>query len=532
MIIQTIEQQLKNAVYHIHPDFAGAISVTPARDIRFGDYSTNIAFALGKQAGRSPREIAEELASYAYESLAEIAVVSIPDGAPYINFTLTAAGWQKVVQSLIEAGEKIGSSNIRRGMEVVLEFISANPTGPLTLANGRGGFAGDAMANVLTHTGATVEREYYYNDSGNQILELGRSVLAARAGVEIEGGYKGPYVQELAQRIDEHDAYRAGQLAATYIFENWIKPMIARMGVAFTRFTSEQSLIDEHVVDEVMQLLKKEGLIFEAEGAVWLRTTLYGDDKDRVMRRTDGTYTYFAKDIAYHWHKIRRNPSQMITIVGADHFSEAKALDMVVRNVLKPVAEWEGEFRQPIIQFVRLLKNGQEVRMSKRAGNFVTIDDLLDEVNTDVARFLFLMRDLNTHMDFDLDVAREASDKNPVFYVQYAYVRAKHILEKHADEIVGPDKIDLSDTERQLMIQLLAFPQLVEEVAQSLQVHKLPHYAIDLARIFHAFYSEHPVLTAEAGQKHQRLALVQLTYRTLSQALGLMGVSQPDRMVA
>ena len=527
--LQTIIDQVVRSQY---PQYQGEVSVVVNRNLEYGDYATPVAFNLSKELGQSPAAIAHALVQPFQEAVAGVAVVSVPEGSPFINFRLTEAGYTQLMTQALETQNVLIDRAKYTPLRVLIEFISANPTGPLTLANGRGGFSGDALANCFTFAGASVEREYYYNDSGNQIMELGRSVVAARKGEEIEGGYKGPYIQELSKIVTVEDPYTSGQESATYIFNHWIKPMIARMGVNFTRYASEQSLIDEGIVDAVVAMLHTHGLLYDADGALWLRTTDYGDDKDRVMRRTDGTYTYLMKDIAYHWHKIQRNPTHMFTIVGADHYAEAKTLDMIVRHILAPAANWNGQFIQPIIQFVRLMQDGKEVKMSKRAGNFVTIDDLLDEINPDVARFFFLMRDLSSSMDFDLTLARDASDKNPVYYVQYALVRAKHILESNTENTSSTlATADLSTEERQLLLHLLSFSPLVEEVLETYATHKLPYYAIDLAKHFHAFYAKHPVLKADSIQRSQRLALTQLTHQSLVHVLHLMGVSQPDRMV-
>lgn len=397
-----------------------------------------------------------------------------------------------------------------------------------------GGYHGDALANVFKYAGATVEREYYNNDSGNQIMELGQSIISARDGIEIEKGYKGEYIQVLAHNITATDPYEAGKQAATSILESSIKPTINRMGIAFDRFSSEQALLDKGMVQKVIDIVTKLSLTYEKDGALWLKATQIGDEKDRVLRRSDelGNYTYLAKDIAYHWDKINRGYSDIVTIVGADHFTEAKILENVVKNILAPKAEWEGQFTQPIIQFVRLIRDGQEIKMSKRAGTYITVNDLLDEIPSDVARFFFLMRDLNSHMDFDLTLARDSSDKNPVFYVQYAFVRAKHILEKAGAERTHWSTENLNDEERKLLIHIFSFPKIIASITKTYDVHTLAYYALDLAKCFHAFYALHPVLQAEQQIRQRRLILTRITYEVLKQSLTLLGISHPERMIS
>lgn len=521
-----LDQQLKTVVSELYPDFSGPVELSLNHDIALGDYATPVAFAIAQQVGGNASEIAGEIAQkLSNDSL----VATVSSRAPFINITLSPSSWQELalhITSIEPSSEK---------KRVNVEFISANPTGPLTLANARGGYAGDAIANILKFTGSDVEREYYYNDSGNQIMELGRSIVAAKEEIEIEGGYKGGYIEELAQKIDETDPYQAGVKAADYIFTNWIKPMIDRMGIHFDTYKSEQSLIDDGIVDKVSALLTEKELVYEKDGALWLKVKQFSDtEEDRVLKRSDmdGTYTYLMKDIAYHFDKIKRNYTDLVTIVGADHFTEMKTLELIVNQILAPAAEWKGEFHLSIIQFVRLIENGQEVKMSKRAGTYITINDLLDQVNSDVARFFFLMRDLDSAMDFDLTIARETSDKNPVYYVQYAYVRAKHILEKAEETVPALSSAPLNEDERKILLHISQFSSVITNITETYDVHKLTYYTIELAKLFHSFYAKYPVLKADGDEKQNRLTVTHLTFETLKTALSFLGISQPDRMVA
>jgi arginyl-tRNA synthetase len=527
----TLDQQLKTIVSELYPDYSGPIELSLNHNISLGDFASPVAFAIAKQTGGNAAQIADTVAQ---KLNSDSIAATVSTGAPFINFTLSAEAWAEL-HDLVRLEMGPNPRSLISGKKVNVEFISANPTGPLTLANARGGYAGDALANILKFAGAEVEREYYYNDSGNQIMELGRSIVAARDEIEIEGGYKGGYVQELAQKIDESDPYAAGMKGADYIFTNWIKPMVDRMGIEFDNYKSEQSLIDDGIVDQVIALLKERELIYEKDGALWLKVKQFSNtEEDRVLKRSDkdGTYTYLLKDIAYHYDKIRRSYTDLITIVGADHFTEMKALELIVNQILAPSTEWKGEFHLSIIQFVRLIENGQEVKMSKRAGTYITIDDLLDQINSDVARFFFLMRDINSSMDFDLSIARETSDKNPVYYVQYAYVRAKHILEKADNTPNELSNASLNEDERKILLQISQFSTVIANIVKSHEVHKLTYFTIELAKLFHSFYSKYPVLKSESDEKQNRLVITHLTFETLKTALSLLGISQPDRMVA
>lgn len=530
--LETLNRALRAAVEKHFPQFTDAVEFEPAANIRHGDWASVAAFNIGRGLGLSPHAVATTLAAELNDRLAKRASFSVLPNAPYINARLANSMWRDVLAAARETSEQLTDHSRLFGY-VVVEFISANPTGPLTLANGRGGFYGDALANILEAVGAKVEREYYFNDSGNQIMALGRSVEAARLkSPPVADGYTGPYIQEIAARIPTFgDPYDVGRQAADMIFNDWIKPAITRMGVTFTRYTSEQSLVDTGQVAGLLQDLKRAKLVYEKDGAAWLKTTELGDDKDRVIRRSDGAETYLLKDLAYHREKIARRPSHIVTLVGADHFAEAKVLAMIIRSVIAPQNDWDGEFVQPIIQFVRLIRDGREVSMSKRAGAYVTIDDLFDEINPDVARFFFLLRDLDSHMDFDLSLAKEQSEKNPVFYVQYAYVRAKHIMEKHSADI-NLTTVELSDDERLLAVKLLCFPLVIDAILKTWSVHQLAHYAIEVSRLFHRFYARYPVLQAAAPYRDQRLVLTAMTSAVLTRTLSLMGISRPDRMVA
>lgn len=526
--MQDLRHRLKEAVRELYPHYDGPVTIDVKKDREDFEYSTPVVFALAKQAGVSPNEIANRLVPVLQEKCGDMVRVFTADGAPpFINFTLSENFWRQVLtQKNIEIPQFLESQR------ALLEFISANPTGPLTLANARGGYSGDALARVLTLAGADVEREYYVNDTGNQIRQLGKSILAKQSNTEIEDGYKGQYINELANHIHGKSEEEVGEKAARYILEHWIQPSIQKMGVSYDRFFSEKELVEQGTVEHIFDLLERHKMTYSADGAMWLRTTDFGDDKDRVVKRSDGTFTYFMTDIAYHWDKLQRGYDTVVTMVGSDHFVEARALEAVITKILAPTARWQGQFVQPIYQFVRLIEDGKEVKMSKRSGTFVTLDDLLSEIPSDVARFFFVSHSLTNAMDFDLTLAKKQSDENPVYYVQYAYVRAKHILEKvDASLLPAVQSVNLDAEERRLLLHIMELPQIIEEITAKYEVHTLAHYAVELAKLFHAFYAKHPVLKADVAARAQRLALTKQTLITLELVLQTIGVSQPDHMM-
>jgi arginyl-tRNA synthetase len=503
------------------------IEVTYPKNRGFGDYASNIAMVLVRLVGKSPMEIAETLKGKL--ELKEIEKIEV--AAPgYLNFSLSASYLQAKVKQVGEEGANFGDSNLGHGIKVNNEFISANPTGPLTVGNGRGGFCGDALARVLRKTGFVVTNEYYVNDAGEQILKLGHSVLKDEEAV-----YGGEYIEELHAKFGAiQDVREVGKQAAEYVLEEMIKETVSdKMQIAFDVWISERKdVVESGDVDKALASLEEKGLTYEQEGAVWLKTSEFGDDKDRVLVKQDGTRTYFASDCGYILNKIERGFQVLVESWGADHHGYI--------NRFKAAAQmlgFEGELRFIIVQLVKLVKDGKEVRMSKRAGNVVTIDELIEKVGHDVTRFFFLMHAPDTHMNFDLGLAEEQSQKNPVYYVQYAHARIASILRKaeeanfslegsmeHSHLLVRPK-------EWELMKDLALFPEFVEEIAESYEVHKLPHYAIRLADKFHSFYNECKVIDEENPELTEaRLQLVKAVKIVLAETLHLIGVDAPERM--
>lgn len=505
------------------PEFA----VDYAKDEKFGDYATNVAMVLRKALKKNPVEIAEQVALKLREKSAEN-FTKIEVVAPgYINFFLAPKYLQNKVAEIVAVQEKFGDSELGKNIQVNNEFISANPTGPLHLGNGRGGFYGDSLSRVLRKSGYAVTNEYYVNDAGEQVVKLGHSVLQ-----DAEAVYAGEYINELQKKYAELKDVRAvGSAAAADILEQTIKKTVTgKMQVSFDKWVSEKKLYEDGLVEEAIATLEKKGLTFKEEGALWLRTTQFGDDKDRVLIKKDGQKTYFASDCGYILDKMRRGAEIIIESWGADHHgyvgrfkAAAKALGFV------------GKLRFVIVQLVRLVKDGQEVRMSKRAGNVVYIDDLIAEIGHDVTRFFFLMYSPDTHMNFDLGLAKEQSQKNPVFYVQYAHARICSILRKAEEIGLAAGEVDLQKlaTEKELSLirELDRFAELVAEIAESYEVHKLPHYAIRLADKFHSFYNEVKVIDeTDRVTTRARLNLVNAVKIVLAETLRLIGVSAPDKM--
>ncbi len=532
----TIKEAVQKALLRLS---AGDISfsVERAEKLEHGDYATNAALLATKALKKSPMEIAEQLKSeLGHSKELEGFVGKIEFAKPgFVNFFLSQKFLQRSVGEVLKAKEKFGRGKSKEHINI--EFISANPTGPLTLANGRGGFYGDALGNVLRFAGAKAEKEYYINDAGNQIRTLGDSVLASAGLVpkkeeHYQGGYIAPYAKEFSADLQKYadDPEGLGKKVASAILSREIKPSVKKVGIVFDRWTSEDSDIRKKgLVERALQEFAKKGLTYEKEGAVWLKTSEFGDTEDRVLVKSEGKdYTYLAVDIAYHLEKWKRGFSKLITIWGADHHGAVARLNAAMQMFGKP------EVHIILMQLVRLMENGEEVRMSKRAGTYVTMDELLDEVGRDVARFFFLMREPNSHMDFDLTLAKEHSQKNPVFYVQYAYARLSNILKTARERGDRKAKRDLSllrkPEEFALIKMLLQFPELVEDVARTYEVQRLPQYALHLAAAFHKFYDTTRVIDIDRNVSMARLMLVQATKTVLENTLKLMGISAPERL--
>lgn len=535
MIKYQIKETVKKEVEKAFPKAGDFNFTVEAAEPKYGDYSTNVAMILAKRVGEQPMGIASRITEQLKnETVFETVEVAKPG---FINFKIAPIFLQNQISEIIKAGEKYGNSDLGQDLKVNIEFISANPTGPLTLGNGRGGYAGDCLANVLEAFGAQVEREYYINDRGAQIIKLGHSVLQDKEAV-----YRGEYIEKLKDLISHYhtEQYRSGKpeeigrLAAAIMMEESIKKTIQKMGITFDRWFSESALY-RGAVEDAVGMLATHGLTYKKEGALWLKTTDYGDDKDRVLITKEKEFTYFASDIAYHWDKIRRGYNLLIDFWGADHHGYVGRMQAAI-EILKKEADWSGELKILIAQLVRLMSRGQEIKMSKRLGTYITLDELIDEVGPDVTRFFFLERGLDTHMDFDLDLAKERSEKNPVYYIQYAYARIASIMTKFKRQNVNLKmtgqnvKLIKEPAEIALVKELIKLPDIIIETAEDYQVQRLPYYAIELATKFHNFYEKCRVISADKNLTAARLELIKATQIVLKKTLDLMGISAPEKM--
>ncbi|MFH0936722.1 MAG: arginine--tRNA ligase [Candidatus Daviesbacteria bacterium] len=541
MIKQKLEENLKRVIERLgYPTTDIILSIS--RNSEFGDYSSNIALQLAKLKSevseQTPAEIAneilEELKSldFTRDNLSEIKIA----GQGFLNFFIKKEFWQEDLKEILKEGKDFGKNDVGSGKKIQVEFISANPTGPLTLANGRGGAVGDTLANVLSWSNYLVNRQFYVNNTGNQIRMLGESVLSALGKFPSkEEHYKGEYIKELAEifkKDQDLDPLELGEKVAQYLLEHEIKPAIERLGVNFNEFYSEKSVYERDLIKKTAELLKEKGLVYEKEGALWFKASEFGDEKDRVLITSEEARgriepTYFLADVAHHLDDLEKGYVKRINLLGADHHGYGER----IKGVMEALG-FEKRVEIIFFQFVRLFKGGKEVRMSKRAGNFVTLDELLEAVGKDVARFFFLMYSPDSHIDFNLDLAKEKSEKNPVYYVQYAHARMANILKKAENESkLVNNELLTEKAETNLIRHLISLPDLVREISDSYQVQHLTTYAITLADLFHRFYEQCPVLGAESEKlKEARLALVFAGKIVLGNVLKLLEIEAPERM--
>ena len=505
----------------------GKIAIDHPKNGQFGDYSTNIAMVLAKKVGKSPMEVAGVLMSVISQLVADEAYfekmeVVMPG---YINFYLATQYLQESVLHINEQGEHFGDSQIGKGIRINNEFISGNPTGPLHVGNGRAGFFNDTLTKVLRKNGFSVDNEYYINDAGGQVIKLGHSVLK-----DSEAVYTGEYIEQLHVKYgDLSDVREIGFLSSQEIVESIIKKTVSEgMKISYDIWTSEKSIQEKGLVTKAINTFKEHGFTYESEGALWLKTSDFGDEKDRVLIKSNGEKSYFASDCGYLLDKIDRKYDRMILSLGADHHGYVARMKAAASEL-----GFAGDFRIVLSQMVRLVKDGKEVRMSKRAGNVVYIDDLLEEFGHDVSRFFFLMYSPDTHMNFDMGLAQERSQKNPVFYVQYAHARICSILKNAENPVNSKEYVQLLHHEKELALikELNKFPQLVEEIADSYAAHKLAHFAISVADKFHSFYDACRVIDASSPELTKaRLLLVNAARIVLAETLRLIGVDALEKM--
>lgn len=475
-----------------------------------GDYSTNIAL----RTKTDPQKIVSALKDN--PMFKEITVA----GPGFINLVLSEKCLQEELEEIIKSKKDYGQLKIGKNERIQVEFISANPTGPFTVANARGGPLGDVLANVLKKAGFEVEKAYYVNDAGVQITALGHSVLKDKEAV-----YKGEYIDDLSKKIKESDPNKAGRLAAREIIENFLKKTVEKLNIKYDEWIFESDIYKSGRVDKILSFLKDNGLIYQKEGAQWLKSTKFGDKRDRVLIKSDGNRTYLLGDIALHQYKFEEKKfDKVINIWGTDHHGDVPGLQAGVEAI-----NHKGKLEIILTQMMAIMKKGERQRMSKRAGVYVLMDELLEEVGPDAVRFFFLQRSADTHFNFDVDLAKEQSNKNPVYYVQYAYARMSSILRK--TKLAGKTFKGLNHpAEIALIRHLIRFPEIIEDTARDYQVQRLPHYSLNLANAFHKFYEECRVLDDDKELAQARINLVRASQIVLKNSLDVMGVEAPEKM--
>jgi arginyl-tRNA synthetase len=584
---QSLEALIHHAVHKLQQEslldtaLQADVQITHTRDSSHGDFATNIALMLAKPAGRNPRELAQAIVA-ALPADKHVYKVEIA-GPGFINFFLHRLSALDVVRLVLERGDRYGSSEIGKGQKVQIEFVSANPTGPLHVGHGRGAAYGATVASLMRAVGFEVDCEYYVNDAGRQMNILAASVwLRYLQQLQIElpfpsNGYKGEYIHDIAATLvkehgnafvresaqilqdipaDEPDggdkeihidalierakkllgeaAWRVVFLAGLDSILADIADDLADFGVRFEHWYSEQSLADRDLINTAVKQLRDAGHVYEDKGALWFRSTAFGDEKDRVVIRDNGQATYFASDIAYHMDKFARGYQRVINIWGADHHGYVPR----VKAAIKALGENESKLDILLVQFAILYRGGERVQMSTRSGSFVTLRELREEVGNDAARFFYVLRKCEQHMDFDLDLAKSQSNDNPVYYIQYAHARVCSVLRQLAEKglqhdiAAGNDSLaELTEShETELAGQLAKFPEVVEKAALNAEPHLLAHYLRELANLFHTYYNAHPFIVEETSLRNARLNLISATRIVIRNGLDLLGVSAPESM--
>jgi len=530
------------------------VQYPPANQSSLGDYASPVALTVGKKIGKNPMEVAKTIFNHIQTGEIFTKVEIVDPG--FINFFLNAEWLTKKLDDVTEEGEQFGGNNQGNGQTINLEFVSANPTGMPTFGNGRALFWADALGRVLEKSGWAVTREYYINDVGNQVRIFGESILRTilrRKGIEVdfpENMYQGEDVKMVAEKVEElytedekHDFTESdlaneefigtvAEKSVAVVIEEIKKMIEEKCKVHFDVWFSERTLHEKGEVTAVLEKLKKEGLTYEKDDALWFKSTEFGDDKDRVLVKSDGRPTYFVPDIAYHLDKLGRGFTKIVDFWGADHHGDMSRLLAGVKAAGGNVEK----IKIILTQMVAVIEGGERKKMSKRAGTAIPLDKMVDEAGLSAARFILNMNSLSSHLDFDVELAKEQSDRNPVYYVQYAYVRLASILRKAKEQnildgVIPPPVRDVvpltKPAEHELMRQIFRFPEVVEDVAVSWEVHHLPHYTIELARAIHFFYDTVPVLNNENRNEQITLILLVLAARqTLGNILDLLGVEK------
>ena len=526
------------------------------RDPSHGDLATNIAMVLSKRAGMAPRD----LAAAVIERIPENTVISQCDiaGPGFINFHISQASNLEVVKNILDAGASFGRTNEGEGKRVQVEFVSANPTGPLHVGHGRGAAIGDALCRLLDNAGWSVYSEFYYNDAGQQISNLALSVKARLDGIEPgdeawpKDGYQGDYIREVARAYADGETVAAADrtIAASGNIEDlddiqafsvaWLRREqdqdLKAFSVNFDCYFLESSLYTSNAVEDTVNTLIANGHTYEQDDALWLRTTDFGDDKDRVMRKREGGYTYFVPDVAYHLNKWERGFERVINEQGADHHSTITRVRAGIQGLNKNIPEGWPDY--VLHQMVTVMRDGEEVKLSKRAGSYVTLRDLIDEVGRDATRFFLTARAATSQLTFDIDLALSKSNENPVYYIQYAHARICSVQRKAAEQFDnwtsanGLDHLDqlTQDEEQALALVLSKYPEVVAGATKRLEPHAVANYLRDVAAAFHSFYNQHKIIDDDSAVSLARLALATATQQVIANGLHILGVSAPEAM--
>ena len=550
VLVALLERSIQSAIAAgLLSAAAPRIEVEWTKDPSHGDYASNVAMILASQNRKNPREIAKIISEGIDDSMQVLEKVEIA-GPGFLNFFIREGCWSSLLKSVDSQGDRYGSAGFGKGRRIQVEFVSANPTGPLHIGHARGAVVGDVMANILAAVGYDVFREYYINDAGNQMNNLGKSVLLryrellGRTGDFPEGCYKGDYIRDLAaellkregERYLDMDDEEAIPLLTTYagaaILEG-IKEDLRIFGVVFDLYFSESELYREDGVKSLLRTLQEKDFIYSEGNALWFRTTAFGDEKDRVVVRQNGDPTYFAADIAYHRNKFLRGFETVIDIWGADHHGYIPRMSAAVQAL----GQEKDALKVILVQLVNLLRDGRPVAMSTRSGEFDTLRQVVDEVGKDAARYNFLMRRSDSHLDFDLELAKRQSNENPVYYVQYAYARICSIIRMAAERGFAPPLYDNAEVgllklpeEIELIKAITRFPEVVDGAARTLEPHRLTFYLNDIAAIFHSYYNKNKVISDDGALTEARLFLVKSVRTVLKNALTLLGVSTPEKM--
>lgn len=525
------------------------IVVEEPKDDKLGDFATTVAMQLAKPEKKNPREIAEKICAAIESDSGQVESARVA-GPGFINLKMSADFFLNQLKEAAGKGQDFGRCYVGEGKKVLVEFVSANPTGPLHVGHGRGAAVGHALACILKMAGFDVTTEYYINDVGNQMNTLGRSTwlrykeLLGKPVQFPQEGYQGDYIRDIAREIidrdgeihlnkSDEDALTFFRQYATQSILNGIKEDLKTFRVEFDHWFSEQTLHEDRSVDQALDWLRNKGYIYEKDGATWLKTSEFDDDSDRVLIKQGGEKTYFCADIAYHKNKVDRGFEMLLDLWGADHHGYVPRM----KSVLKMMGFGEEVFKVILVQFVTLRRGGERVSMSTRSGEFVTLADVVKEVGVDATRFFFLMRSSDSHLDFDLELAKKESPENPVYYIQYAHARICNVFrtaEEQGYRTEDWSNADLSflkeEVEFALIKKILAYPECVEKSALAQEVHRIPHYLNELVTIFHNYYTHHRFVTDDREVSLARLFLINTLRNVIANGLALMGVTAPEKM--